>query len=429
MKVTCPGCAKVYDLPRDRIKPEGTKVKCKDCGKLFLVRPKVGAPGDDDFPSQPPVAPSAPAQPPAAPPAGDDLDDFFGASAGASAAAGDDLDDFFGSPGAELPPPDAFDAPAGDLFGGEDDLFSPARNTVPAAAAPAADDMFGDATDLFGDPDPSDSSATPTEARSDKEALDSLFDGGEAAPAPPPAPDFDWDDDPEPTAQPEKLADDPTADDAFAPAIKAQDAEKVLRRAVVQDPLLAQPRSRLGLVFGLIALTVVVGAAGALVMRPDLVDLLLAQVQGVPATAAKPAAKPGEPRIPVVAVNAPIVSREQNRRGSTLLVVQGELRNDDRVPHSFVKAEVKIVDASGAAVTAETVFAGNMLTGLQLRTFAPAELRERLQVEVGDQLSNFNIPPGGVVPYMAVFAPDPTPEGAEISARVRTVASQRGSQN
>ena len=423
MKVTCPGCAKVYDLPRDQIKPEGTKVKCKDCGKLFLVRPKAHAPGDDDFPTDPPFSPPSPAASVPTAPAGD-LDDFFGAAAGASVSPSDDLDSFFDEPADNLPPPDAFDAPADDLFGGGDDLFS-APAPTPSSPAPAADDdMFGDATDLFGDPDPS---QPPAENVSHKEALDSLFDGGETVP--PAAPDFDWDDEDPAPAKPEKLADDPTADEGFAPAIKAQDAEKVLRRAVVQDVVVERPRSRAGLLLGVFALLIVLAAAAALVLRPDLVDLVVKQIQGTPTGPSRPAAKAPELRIPVVAVGAPVISREQNRRGVTLLVVQGELRNDDRVPHSFVKAEVAVFDGAGSRVTSETVFAGNMLTGLQLRTFAPAELHQRLQVEVGDQLSNFNIAPGAVVPFMAIFAPDPISAGTEISARVRTVASQRGSQD
>lgn len=427
MKITCPGCAKVYDLPRDQIKPEGTKVKCKECGKLFLVRPKANAPGEDDFPTDPPFAPPSPplADTAATAPA-NDLDDFFGASTGASAAPADDLDSFFDEPADHLPPPDAFDAPADDLFGGGDDLFSAPPAAAPPAAAPTDDDdMFGDATDLFGDPDPS---APPVENRTHKEALDSLFDGGETEP--PAAPDFDWDEEEEPEpAQPEKLADDPTADDGFAPAIKAQDAEKVLRRAVVQDVTAQRPRSRVGLLLGVFALLVVLAAAGALVLRPDLVDLVVKQIQGTPNSPLRAVNKAPELRIPVVASGVPTISREQNRRGVTLLVVQGELRNDDRVPHSFVKAEVTLFDGAGKRVTSETVFAGNMLTGLQLRTFAPAELHQRLQVEVGDQLSNFNIAPGAAVPFMAIFAPDPTSTGTGISARVRTVASQRGSQD
>lgn len=452
MKVTCPGCAKVYDLPREQIKPEGTKVKCKDCGKLFLVRPKAGAPKDhDDTPSTPVSPPPAPAAP-AAPPVDDNLEDFFGAAAGGApqAPADDDLDNFFDEPPPPLdagtPAADPFASGDDDLFGGGDDLFGdPAPSAAPAAGAggdTGGDDLFGDSTDLFGDPEPSDPG---TAAQSHKEALDSLFDDSAAEepppaapaaakPAPeaaPPKPDFDWDDEPE-TKDVGKPTD--LAADGFAPAIKAQDAEKVLRKTVVQEAPAHAPKRRGGLVVALLVLLIAGGGAGVVVLRPDLIDMLLGSTVAPsptsgPAAPAKPVARPVEPRIPVVGVATPQVFREQNRRGVTLLVVQGELRNDDKVPHSFVRIRVDVLDPAGQPVTSSTVYAGNSLTSLQLRTFSPNELSERLQVEVGDQLRNFNIAPGATVPYTAIFAPDPTSGETLPKAAVRTVKSQRGEQN
>lgn len=49
MKVSCPSCQKVYKLPDEKMRPEGVKVKCKDCGFVFVVMPEDAVPKEARF--------------------------------------------------------------------------------------------------------------------------------------------------------------------------------------------------------------------------------------------------------------------------------------------------------------------------------------------------------------------------------------------
>lgn len=434
MKVKCPGCAKVYDLPRDRIKPEGVQVRCKDCGKVFLVRPKAAAPKEEVDLS--PLVSSPPSDPA---PSGEDL---FGTETGSAAGdtgQDDDLDDFFGD--ADAPGADPLGA-AGedDLFGDADDLFGAPPGGAPAAAGEASgdDDLFGSDDDLFGAPAGEDTPpATDEESgpRSDQEALDSLFGDGstgdEEAPAAeaPAAPDFDWDDDPADDEEDDDGAfDEEVPANDFQPALRGEDAERVLRRSVVHEvPQAAASGGRRGLTLLLLLLLLVAGGAALWVLQPPWIQPLLSEF-GLASAPTAPTPATQRPRSPVRMLGEATVSRSTNRRGVDLVIVEGLFRNDDSVPHSFARIEVELRDEAGAPVSSTTVYAGNTLSSLQIRTFSPEELVERLQREMGEGLVNFNLQPGSQIPFMALFSPDPRP-GEALRAEAWVISSQRGAQN
>lgn len=49
MRVSCPSCQKVYKLPDEKMRPEGVKVKCKECGFIFVVMPEEAQPRETRF--------------------------------------------------------------------------------------------------------------------------------------------------------------------------------------------------------------------------------------------------------------------------------------------------------------------------------------------------------------------------------------------
>ncbi len=81
MRLTCPGCAAIYEVPDDAIPDEGRDVQCTNCGHGWFQIPRVGA----DPAAAPLPGPMGEAEDPAA---GDGLDDPFGEDAPEGAPAG-----------------------------------------------------------------------------------------------------------------------------------------------------------------------------------------------------------------------------------------------------------------------------------------------------------------------------------------------------
>ncbi len=412
---------------------------------------------------------------PTPPPAADntDLDGFFGGDVPQSQSSGrkdNEIDSFFGgdnSSDADKTIDDFFGGDGGgdaDLFGGGsggDDLF--AENDEDLFGAADSDggdkdlfgdnggedsDLFGDGGDLFGDDNaPADPQPTVTQGTddeepgaSDEDALNSLFEdstsaqsdaGGPAAmdassdPAPGDGatPDFDWDDDNDDGAAAD--APGPPAEIDFTPGIDEFEAEKVLRDTLVQDSLPEKRGVSIVLII-LVVLTLAAGGAGTyFFMNPDvfhgMTGIHLETIIGGDV----PSAEPEKEISPLRPVSVPKNSVVQNRKGSQLLVLEGQLNNTDTEPHSFARIKATLVNETGQDVTDVTVYAGNILSQLQMKNFPPEELNNLLQVEMGSQLRNFNIAPGGYVPYMIIFSP--MPEGGEsMTARIEVIGSFRG---
>lgn len=181
MQIGCPACKTKITVPDEKIKPEGTKVKCGKCSKIFTVKKKstekaapekaAAAADDDDLFGPPATAAPAPAPPPAAPAAAPAFDAAAELGLGQSSAPVDD--DYLG----------------GDNFGAEMDNYKTQIRQVSSRDS----SMFGSSDDLDGkaakredtaglfDTDQAPKPRTqPPPAKAD---LDSLFDEP-AAPAP-----------------------------------------------------------------------------------------------------------------------------------------------------------------------------------------------------------------------------------------------------
>ena len=142
MQISCPGCKSRIQVPDERIKAEGTKVKCGKCSKVFTVRKKSAASGA--APARKSVAKAAaPATPP---PADDGSNPFTGDNFGAEMdnfktqlrpMGGEREDDLFGD-SESLSKSPSRDASVDDLFGSAEDLAPPDPETQ------APEDPLGD---------------------------------------------------------------------------------------------------------------------------------------------------------------------------------------------------------------------------------------------------------------------------------------------
>lgn len=429
MKIKCPKCASEYNFPEDKLKPEGTKVRCVQCSSVFLVR----AGSASNPATKAPAAKTSAAKGSAT----DDLNDFFGTTGSKAVGTGpasESLDDMFDAGGND----DVLgSANNDDLFGNDDDLFGGS----PAAKAETNDDLFGEGDDLFSAPDaaiskpktqqPAGKSAAASEGEAD---LNSLFDDSDVPtmaaapkPTPPPAgssakaaPNFDWDDAGESETK-AGISDQDEFEADFSPAIQEGDAERVMQQTLVRDaaPKVARKGPRTGSILVLLVLICIAGVAGFVALNPDVTEVLLQQA------GLKQPPAPIVYTSPIVPVNPIKTSLVQNRNGYSIFVVEGELKNGDSVPHSFVRLRVNLADEAGAPVTSTMVFAGNVLSPLQLKNFPTDELEKLLRVEMGAQLRNFNLKPGEQVPFMSIFAPAPD-NYADLSAKAIVLDSARG---
>lgn len=184
MQIACPSCKTKITVPDEKIKPEGTKVKCGKCSKIFTVKKKSGEkaaapekPAADDL-FNPPATP-APA--PTAPPAAPAFDAASELGLGASSAPVDD--DYLGGDnfGAEM---DNYTTQIRQVAGRDSSMFgsSDALNGRPSKREEANAGLFDDG-DAFGPPK-SRAKTAQAPAASD---LDSLFDAPAPAPVNKPA--------------------------------------------------------------------------------------------------------------------------------------------------------------------------------------------------------------------------------------------------
>lgn len=119
----------------------------------------------------------------------------------------------------------------------------------------------------------------------------------------------------------------------------------------------------------------------------------------------KPAAEeeakdPGVRRLTFEGVKGSFVRTEAGMRR---FVVRGAVVNNYSGPRNFVRIEVAILDGKGQTVRSLRVYAGNGFSGGELRGKSMKDLEADMKRRTGKKDTNVNIPPGGSIPFMAVF--------------------------
>jgi hypothetical protein len=100
----------------------------------------------------------------------------------------------------------------------------------------------------------------------------------------------------------------------------------------------------------------------------------------------------------------------QNTEAGTLLVLIGEVQNNDDKPISYIRLKGILNDRQENVIAERQVFAGNVLTEDELKTLPVQQILRILSLRSGQSGSNVNVPPGQSIPYMVVFdrlPPDP----------------------
>jgi len=97
--------------------------------------------------------------------------------------------------------------------------------------------------------------------------------------------------------------------------------------------------------------------------------------------------------------------------GRRAFVIRGDLINRSTSPQSLLRVQGILYGSDGSVVASREVFCGNVLSDGELSSLSDETIEARLQNEVGQAMSNMEVPPGGRVPFMVVF-PSP-PDGVE----------------
>jgi hypothetical protein len=92
-----------------------------------------------------------------------------------------------------------------------------------------------------------------------------------------------------------------------------------------------------------------------------------------------------------------------NARSGQLFVIQGQIENDYDHPRSHIKVTGKLFLKGKKIAKKATVYCGNLLSSSELATMDMATINKKLNIQAGDNRSNFKVATRKRVPFMIVF--------------------------
>ncbi len=392
MRVSCSRCQTSYEVPETKLGPGAVKVRCSQCGHMFLVRKRSGKPEEEPqpgaearfedfdfsaFEGPEPAAPAAaaPEPPPAARP------EPPPAEAPEPARAAE--------PPPEFDVPDLGELDLGDFENFEDDLvlddgFGGGAGESLATSLPEDESLSGE---RLAQPEPE-----PVERVRDEDLIGT-----------------------KPTAdvQVQGLADDlPHLDIQRGP----RRSESVAGQAMVARDRRRSPLFWIVLVAGL---GTAAFTAYNLYRHPEAFTFLQPSKLRTIWQGRQAAVSWAQEELK--GYYYPALDEPAERR---FFVVEGRVRNKAQTAQSLVRVRVNLFGADGQTVATREAFCGNLLSRAELSALPTDTIEARLQNEVGKALSNLDIAPGGHVPFMVAF-PEP-PAGVE-KYNVAVIAARSGS--
>lgn len=361
MIVQCPHCETKYNVPEERLKPGGTRMRCSRCGNVFTAEPEAPLP---------PPRLETPAAPEDEADYGleDHLERRFAEEARASATMeqepeadpfaglGQTGDDEF--PGGSAQPEDRAAARPEDEETRDQDFEAFIRQSTEAAFT-GKDDFPGRAADRDED-----AGFAPGE--------DGDFGGRRAA--------RDRD-------ESFSVAVDPKAPLDFAPAEE-------------------RPRSRKPL-FALLGLLLVLGVAGGAFWFFKGSEADRAAAPAKPAATAPSAAESAAEAVKNIALENVRQYYVNNEKIGQLFVIEGKAVNNFENPREMIKIQASLFDETGVSLKSRDILAGNTVSLFQLQVLSLEELESALTSQVGVLTNNTNLRPGQGAPFMIVFASPP----------------------
>ncbi|BCA78972.1 DUF3426 domain-containing protein [Desulfuromonas sp. AOP6] len=92
-----------------------------------------------------------------------------------------------------------------------------------------------------------------------------------------------------------------------------------------------------------------------------------------------------------------------NREAGELFVIHGQAVNQFKEVRSAIAVKGVLYNPNGKALLQQTVFCGNRLTTTELQEWPFDKIEEAMNNQFGDSLSNLNVAPGARIPFTIVF--------------------------
>ena len=464
MIVECDKCQTRFNVGPERIRDEGSKVRCSNCKHVFMIykpAPEESAPVAPDSPAvgEPAPDPAPDAAVDAEAPSDEDGEGESAAPEEKETGDPDDdlglgddlgLDDIPADAGLDEPSPGAaddliFDDLGDDLEPGDDlglDEIPEEPGLGDAASlVPWSDDQEDDlepdddlnlgdvpVDDLGGldedaevaavlggsesglglgdDPDGDD--AELFSAEDDLGPVDDLdvdtgaasVDMGLEERTPDEEPAYDFGDE-DKDAAPLDYGDGDTDEDDEDHYLDEDEAEMVAGEFTTQPVR----RSR-GVLWGLIVILFIVAAGGGVYFfKPELAAPVVGKVMnliGMGGEAVEEHKDDTQGNKKISPLNAKHFFR-QNETAGQILVITGVAKSHYAQARHFISMKGLLHDAKGAILAQRMVFCGNVLSEEQLKTLTVPEMNKILAVKGGQNGTNMNVKPGQSVPFMLVF--------------------------
>ena len=462
MVIQCSACQTRFRLADDKVKEEGTRVRCSRCGEIFTVFPAAPAPTEPEpvVANEPPSPRPGPSPSEKADSAAPDQGRESGNGAnfeetanpgGATSAFEFDFD--FEEPAAEAEPDLGTGSPEGELsweeassetvdydalsFEEEDDLFSGQdaeeghldelsfESDLPTGAeedpfsfdtepgSGAADEFsFADSDEApLPDLDSLDSDdAFDWEGASPREEAPDDFEFGAIEAADTPA-DNDLDSseaalDSEPSSERESTGPEPKPEAApapqptppEAPGRPAEAAGKPAKRPPARRPP-RKKRKKARRWPTYFLILLLLGLCGA--------AGYLYWSGRLPEVGRYLDRLAGSGQLPTAASQVQVSNLQSyfvnNRQAGQLFVIDGLAHNGYSEPRSALAVKGILFDGSGKVLRERVVYCGNPLSEKDLKTLPWSKIRERTANQFGDSLSNLNLDPGKSLPFTIVF--------------------------
>ncbi|MCP4681141.1 MAG: DUF3426 domain-containing protein [Desulfobacterales bacterium] len=108
----------------------------------------------------------------------------------------------------------------------------------------------------------------------------------------------------------------------------------------------------------------------------------------------------GSLRISFGAVAGSFVNSEESRN---LYVINGTAINNYPKKRRFIRIRASILDDKGREIRTKQVYAGNTFEEEKIKSMSIEEIDEAMENRFGMGRRNFNVAPGGTIPFMIVF--------------------------
>jgi predicted Zn finger-like uncharacterized protein len=118
----------------------------------------------------------------------------------------------------------------------------------------------------------------------------------------------------------------------------------------------------------------------------------------------------------------------QSESAGPLFVIKGTVVNNYPKSRSFILIKSSILDDKGEVINSKMAYAGNTFEEEQLKQMSVEEIDKELKDRFGKERMNFDVRPGGAVPFMIVF--ENLPEDPDVMSEytVEPVSSAPGNQ-